>query len=66
VALGVATAYFQFEQGSYTVSVATAGTTNVVASGNLSLTGGSAFTVLTRDAAGGGTPLGIVVEDDLD
>jgi hypothetical protein len=66
VALGVATAYFQFEPGNYTVSVATSGTTNVVVADNLPLTPGSAFTVLTRDAAGGGTPLGIVVEDDLD
>jgi hypothetical protein len=66
VALGVATAYFQFEPANYTVTVAAAGTTNVVVADNLALTGGSAFTVLTRDAPGGGTPLGIVVEDDLD
>lgn len=66
VALGVASAYFQFEPGNYTVSVATAGTTNVVAADNLALAGGAAFTVLARDAAGGGTPLGIVVENDLD
>jgi hypothetical protein len=66
VALGVATAYFQFEPANYTVSVATAGTTNVVVADSLPLTPGSAFTVLSRDAPGGGTPLGIVVEDDLD
>jgi hypothetical protein len=62
----VATAYFQFEPGNYTVSVATSGTTNVVVAGNLALTPGSAFTLLTRDSPGGGTPLGIVVENDLD
>ncbi|MBL8223978.1 MAG: DUF4397 domain-containing protein [Chromatiales bacterium] len=66
VTLGVATAYFQFEPGNYTVSVATSGTTNVVVADNLALTGGSAFTLLTRDAPGGGTPLGVVVENDLD
>lgn len=66
VSLGVATAYFQFEPGNYTVSVATSGTTNVVVAGNLALTPGSAFTLLTRDSPGGGTPLGIVVENDLD
>jgi hypothetical protein len=66
IALGVATTYFQFESSNYTVTVTTAGTVNVLVADNVALHPGSAFTVLSRDAPGGGTPLGIVVENDLD
>jgi hypothetical protein len=65
VALGVATAYFQTTPGDYVVSLTTATTTNVVASANIALASASAFTVLIRDAPGGGTPLGVEVENDL-
>jgi hypothetical protein len=65
VTLGVATAYFQATPGPYVVSVVTTGTLNIVASANVPLTPASAFTVLVRDAPGGGTPLGVEVENDL-
>jgi hypothetical protein len=65
VALGVATAYLQVTPGNYEVSLTSANTVNVVASASVALTGGSAFTLLIRDAPGGGTPLGVVVESDL-
>lgn len=61
------TGYVGLAAGTYEVSVTPAGSkTPVAIFATLPIANGDIFTVIARDNAGGGAPLGLVVEDETD
>ncbi len=67
VAFKANTGYVGLTAGTYEVSVTPAGAkTPVAIFATLPLANGDVFTVIARDATGGGAPLGLLVEDETD
>ena len=65
LALGTASSYLSVAPQDYQVTMTTVNTKTVLATATTDSEAGSAFTVIVRDKAGGGTPLGVIIENDL-
>jgi hypothetical protein len=60
------TGYVALPPGTYDVAVTPTGTTNVAISlTDVMIDGGGVYTVIARDAEGGGVPLGVILLDDF-
>ena len=66
VAFGAETGFVPLAPGSYDVTITPTGTTDAaIGPVALSVEAGGIYTAAARDAAGGGTPLGLILLDDL-
>ena len=67
VAFRAETGYVQLAPGTYTVTVTPTGTTTAaIGPIDITLDAGGIYTAVARDAAGGGTPLSLILLDDFD